>query len=63
MAADSGFPKPYINTINESGDDPFIKRVGTKNTEIGARPSGMPGSVKSEGMTIEHVGGKAGGRK
>ena len=57
------FPKPYINSIPESGEDTFIKRVGTKNLEIGARPSGMPGSVKPEGMTIEHVGGKAGGRK
>jgi hypothetical protein len=63
MATDSGFPKPYIDSVKESGEDAFIQRVPLKHLDIGARPSGMPGSVKPEKMGIEHVGGSATGRK
>lgn len=54
------FPGPYLNSTN--ANDPIMKRVDQDNLEIGARPSGMPKSVKSEG-SIVHVGDTASGKK
>ena len=53
------FPGPYINDVK--AEDPIMKRVDQDNLEIGARPSGMPKSVKSEG-SIVHVGETATGK-
>lgn len=53
----SKFPAPYVSTVRES--DPVVIRVDQDKGEIGSRASGLPGDVKSEKMTIEHVGGKA----
>lgn len=50
------FPGPYVNSIRE--DDPIIIRVNQDKGEIGSRTSGLPTSVRSENMGIEHVGGK-----
>ena len=52
----SKFPGPYVNMVKES--DPVVIRVDQDHGEIGSRTSGMPGSIMTEGMTIEHVGGK-----
>lgn len=56
MATDSNFPKPTVNKV--SAEDPYMKRVPFTHMGIGAIPAGMPKGVQSEGMTIEHVGGK-----
>lgn len=48
------FPGPYVNTVKEM--DPMIKRIDTNKMDIGARDAGMPDNVRSEGMTIKHVG-------
>lgn len=50
------FPGPYLDRIAEDGKDPMMKRIDVNTMEIGARPSGLPKDVKSEGMNIEHVG-------
>jgi hypothetical protein len=38
-----------------------MKRVDQDNSEIGSRPSGMPGGLMDSGMQIEHVGNVATG--
>lgn len=57
------FPSPYVNDTKE--DDPMIKRVPMKTTDIGSRkvsiPSGM--EAKSDIMGINHVGGSTGKSK
>lgn len=53
----SKFPQPYLNSIRE--DDPVVIRVNQDKGEIGSRASGLPSDIKSSGMGIEHVGGKA----
>jgi len=53
----SKFPAPYINSVREN--DPIVIRVNQDMGEIGSRKSGLPTDVKSTGMQIEHVGGKA----
>lgn len=50
------FPKPYVNSIREN--DPVVIRVDQDKGEIGSRSSGLPSSVTSDTMGIEHVGGK-----
>lgn len=52
----SNFPKAYVNSIRE--DDPVVIRVNQDKGEIGSRSSGMPSDLKTDGMTIDHVGGK-----
>lgn len=54
----SKFPSPYVNSVRES--DPVVIRVDLDNGEIGSRASGLPEDVKSEKMTIDHVGKTAG---
>lgn len=61
MATDSNFPKPYVNSVK--AEDSLMKRVPMQHTGIGATPAGMPKGMQSEGMSIEHVGGTATGRK
>ena len=58
--AQGKFPGAYVDSIKEDGNDPMMKRINVNQMDIGARPSGLPKDVKSEGMDIEHVGGKAG---
>ena len=53
------FPAPYISDVR--ANDPIMKRVDSDHLEIGARPSGMPKDVKSEG-SIVHVGDSATGK-
>lgn len=52
----SKWPSPYINSVSE--DDSVVIRVNQDMGEIGSRKSGLPTSVKSERMSISHVGGK-----
>lgn len=52
----SKFPAPYVNSIQEN--DSVVIRVNQDKGEIGSRSSGMPGSLMTENMGIEHVGGK-----
>lgn len=52
----SKFPGPYINSVKE--DDPVVKRVDQNKGEIGSRSSGMPGTMMTDGMSLEHVGDK-----
>lgn len=51
------FPGPYLQTTK--AEDPIMIRVDLHHGEIGSRPSGMPKSIKDQGMGIEHVGGNA----
>lgn len=51
------FPAPYINDVKE--DDSIMKRVDQDKNDIGARSSGMPKDVRSNGMTIDHTGKSA----
>lgn len=55
------FPKPYANSTKK--DDSLMEYVPMDTLSIGARKSGMPKSVKPEGMGLDHVGGTAGGSK
>jgi hypothetical protein len=55
------FPAPYIQDVK--ANDPMMKRVDQEHLEIGARASGMPKNVKSEGLSIHHVGEAAKGSK
>ena len=50
------FPGPYVDSVpqNLENPGPFIKRVPFATTEIGARSSVLPKSVKND-MTIEHT--------
>ena len=62
MADSKGrFPAPYLSDVKE--DDPIMKRVDQDKLEIGARSSGLPKSIKSEGTSISHVGDSASGKK
>lgn len=53
----SKFPQPYLNSIRE--DDPIVIRVDQDRGEIGSRRSGMPKTLETSRLGIEHVGGKA----
>lgn len=55
------FPGPYISDVK--ANDPIMKRVDQDRLEIGARSSGMPKNIKSEGTSLRHVGESASGRK
>ena len=59
------FPKPYIDSVPEAGKDGAIEHVPFDRLDIGARNSGVPGSVSTGPKSIEHVGGSVGkpGRK
>lgn len=52
----SSFPAPYVNSVSEN--DSYVIRVDQDNGEIGSRNSGMPKTMLTEKLTIEHVGGK-----
>jgi hypothetical protein len=51
----SKFPAPYVNSVSEN--DSYVVRVDQDRGEIGSRPSGMPKTLLTEKMGIEHVGG------
>lgn len=48
------FPAPYVDSVREN--DSIVIRVDQDMSEIGARPSGMPKMMMTEGMAIQHVG-------
>lgn len=52
------FPAPYVDSVNEN--DSVVVRVDQDQGEIGSRPSGMPKTMLTERMTIQHVGGGTG---
>jgi hypothetical protein len=52
----SKFPGPYVDSVREN--DPVVIRVDQDQGEIGSRKSGLPNSITSSQMGIEHVGGK-----
>lgn len=54
------FPSPYLNDCKQ--DNSVMEYIDMDKTGIGARASGLPkgDELKSEGMTIAHVGGSAG---
>ena len=51
------FPAPNLNKCE--ADDPFMIRVKTTHSDIGARTSGMPKGIDNL-APLEHVGGKDG---
>ena len=51
----SKFPAPYVNSVSEN--DSYVVKVDQDRGEIGSRPSGMPKTLLTEKMGIEHVGG------
>jgi hypothetical protein len=51
----SKFPAPYVNSVTEG--DSYVVMVDQNKGEIGSRPSGMPKTLMTEKMGIEHVGG------
>jgi hypothetical protein len=51
------FPRPYLNDVKQDDATMHYVRGGDfTNTDIGSRKSGTPDDIKSEKMTIEHVG-------
>lgn len=52
----SKFPAPYINSVDEN--ESYVNKVDQNKGEIGSRPSGMPKTMLTEKMGIEHVGGQ-----
>lgn len=59
----SNFPKPYQNTVPAEGQSKIMETVNFDRMGIGARSSGLPKSVNSGGMGLDHVGGSAQGKK
>lgn len=55
------FPAPYVDTVSENSS--VVVRVDQDSGEIGSRPSGMPKSLMTERMTIQHVSGGVGGSR
>lgn len=51
----SKFPAPYVNSVNE--DESYIVRVDQNKGEIGSRSSGMPKTMLTDKLGIDHVGG------
>lgn len=51
----SKFPAPYVNSVSE--DTSVVVKVDQNKGEIGSRASGMPKTMLTEKMGIEHVGG------
>lgn len=51
----SKFPAPYVNSVSE--DESYVVKVDQNKGEIGSRSSGMPKTLQTERMGIEHVGG------
>lgn len=51
----SKFPAPYINSVDES--ESYVVKVDQNKGEIGSRASGMPKTMMTEKMSIDHVGG------
>lgn len=59
------FPRPPINDVRQDDSTMHYVRNGDfSKSDIGSRPSGMPGSMGDEGSTmkISHVGDKFGSR-
>jgi hypothetical protein len=55
----ASFPRPTLNTVpTRPGGDPMIEHVPFDRMDIGANATGLPKSVNSDRMGIEHVGGK-----
>ena len=57
MAADtstSKFPRAYVNQVSET--DSYIIRVNQDLSDIGTRGDAVPKNIRSQGMSIEHVG-------
>lgn len=58
--ADTKFPRAYQNSVQQDdGTMKYLNEGDFSKTGIGARPSGKPGDVKSQGMNLEHVGDNA----
>lgn len=58
------FPRAYVNDVKQ--DDSIMEYVNHGEFDrlgIGARPSGKPGSAKSQGMNLDHVSNRATGQK
>lgn len=51
----SKFPAPYINSVTEG--DSYVVMVDQNKGEIGSRASGMPKTMETAKMGIDHVGG------
>lgn len=51
----SKFPAPYVNSVDEN--DSYVVKVDQNKGEIGSRASGMPKTMETERLGIEHVGG------
>jgi hypothetical protein len=47
---------PRAGSVEPKEADPMMKRVDQNNGEIGSRKGGMPKHVKSDGMSLRHVG-------
>jgi hypothetical protein len=54
------FPGPYLNRVEK--DESTMQYVPTDKLGIGARNSGLPKDIRSQGMGVEHVGGTAGSK-
>lgn len=51
----SKFPAPYHNSVDEN--ESYVVKVDQNKGEIGSRASGMPKTMMTERLGIEHVGG------
>jgi hypothetical protein len=51
----SKFPAPYVNSVSE--EESYVVKVDQNKGEIGSRSSGMPKTMLTEKLGIEHVGG------
>ena len=55
------FPAPYVDQVREN--DSLVVRVDQDAGEIGSRPSGMPKTMLTERMGIQHVAGGVSGSR
>jgi hypothetical protein len=50
----SKFPGPYVNSVSEK--DSVVIRVDQDLSDIGTRGDAVPKNIRSQGMSIAHVG-------
>ena len=47
--------EPYVSEPKQ--DDPYVELVPVNKMDIGANAQGMPKAVRSNNMSLQHVGG------
>ena len=57
------FPRPYVNSVPEEGNESMMVYVPFKTMGIGARPSGLPKGGVNDIKSLTHTGSDGTGGK